>query len=215
MNQKSNKINTENLIETLIELNTLKELPRTGWILRGIPKSECESIAEHTASLTWLVLMTTPLLEKEYKEQNKLQKIDGRKILEMALIHDIPEVRIGDIDRQGSISFGPGFKQMKKKGENLIFETLLSEISKETENHLIEIWNELRRKETIEARFVNELDHIDAAIQALTYIDRFSYYEKLQTFFVSLKSMKDSEFEVIRCLIDDIEKILEKKIKEH
>ncbi|MHA1917481.1 MAG: HD domain-containing protein [Candidatus Ranarchaeia archaeon] len=209
---KNNEINTENLIETLIELNTLKELPRTGWILRGIPKSECESIAEHTASLMWLALMAIPLLEKEY-ENNKIIKIDGRKILEMTLIHDIPEVRIGDIDRQGAISFGPEFKKMKKKGENLIFETLVSEISPTTENHLIEVWNEYRKKETLESRFVDQLDHIDAAIQALTYIDRLGYYEKLQTFFISLRSLKDSEFRIIRSLIKDIEEILKKKGK--
>ena len=44
---------------------SLKEIPRIGWIIRGVPLTQAETIAEHSASLLWLAVTTLPLLRKK------------------------------------------------------------------------------------------------------------------------------------------------------
>jgi putative hydrolase of HD superfamily len=204
----------ENLIETLNELNTLKELPRIGWIIRGIPQTQAESIAEHSASLLWLAVTTLPLLEEDIKNNPSLgtnQGVDVRKILEMVAVHDLPEVKTGDIDKQGAINFGPTFSQIKHKGETQSFKNIISNFSKPIYDRLHLVWKEYQKGESLEAKYVHQLDRIDAAIQALTYIDMGHQTTKLETFFLSLESLKESEFKVIREITKSLEESIEKR----
>jgi putative hydrolase of HD superfamily len=170
MSDEITKQKFENLIETLNELNTLKEIPRIGWIIRGIPLTQAETIAEHTASLLWLAVTTLPLLETEVKNNKDLKlnndrNIDVRKILEMVAIHDLPEVKIGDIDKQGAVNFGPAFSKLKHQGETKSFESLLADLSKPIQDRLYSVWQEYQKAESLEAKFVHQLDRIDATIQ--------------------------------------------------
>ncbi|MHA2407015.1 MAG: HD domain-containing protein [Candidatus Ranarchaeia archaeon] len=215
MSEDKDKQKFENLIETLNELNTLKEIPRIGWIIRGVPLTQAETIAEHSASLLWLAVTTLPLLEDDIKKNkdpilsNRI--IDARKILEMVAIHDLPEVKTGDIDKQGAINFGPAFSKLKHQGETQCFENLTSDLSKSIYDRLFCVWEEYQKAESLEAKFVHQLDRIDASIQALTYIDMGHQTEKLETFFLSLESLKKSEFKVIREITSSLEEIIEKR----
>jgi len=47
-------VEQDHLIALLIEATVLKRLPRTGWLLRGVPAAE--SIADHSFGTAFVVL---------------------------------------------------------------------------------------------------------------------------------------------------------------
>ena len=70
----------------LLEALSLKNLPRTGWILRGAPR---ESVAEHTYGVAMIALVLSRM--------EKLPPKDEHALLRLALLHDLHEARIGDL----------------------------------------------------------------------------------------------------------------------
>jgi putative hydrolase of HD superfamily len=79
----------ERILATLDALDPLGDLPRTGWLLRGI--QPCETIAAHTASVALLTAMLIDACRAAGME------VDGEAALRMALVHDAPEARLGDV----------------------------------------------------------------------------------------------------------------------
>jgi putative hydrolases of HD superfamily len=70
----------------LLEALSLKNLPRTGWVLRGAPR---ESVAEHTHGTAVIALMLSRM--------EKLGAADEAALVRIALLHDLHEARIGDL----------------------------------------------------------------------------------------------------------------------
>src|SRR3954452_699321 len=73
------------LVRFLHHIERLKTAPRTGWIDRGVPPGEAESIADHsfrTALLAWMA--AEPALDRD-------------RVLKLALVHDLAEAITGDI----------------------------------------------------------------------------------------------------------------------
>jgi 5'-deoxynucleotidase YfbR-like HD superfamily hydrolase len=79
----------DTILDTLDALDPLGDLPRTGWLLRGI--SPCESIAAHSLHVALLVAMLVDACRAEGLT------VDGEAALRMALVHDAPEARLGDV----------------------------------------------------------------------------------------------------------------------
>ena len=78
------------MLSTLIELQRLKRLDRTGWTLRGLPNGT-ESVAAHSFGVcTAAMLLADELLAQGVS-------VDVEKVLRMALLHDWAEVRVGDM----------------------------------------------------------------------------------------------------------------------
>ncbi len=101
----------------LSKVTCLKNVPRTGWLLRGIPPSIAEDVAEHTFEV---MLITYILCRKLIK--NSIN-IDLGKALTIALFHDVPEVLMGDIvkwakDRIGDLKERMEIEALKELGFN-------------------------------------------------------------------------------------------------
>jgi putative hydrolases of HD superfamily len=77
------------ILATLDALDPLGDLPRTGWVVRGVVP--CESIAAHTTAVALLVAMIVDALRADGTA------IDGERALRMALVHDAPEAKTGDV----------------------------------------------------------------------------------------------------------------------
>jgi 5'-deoxynucleotidase YfbR-like HD superfamily hydrolase len=75
----------DSLIEMLLEVQQLDRVPRLGFSLRGVPNPE--SVTEHSWHLAFLVWSLAP----------KIPGLDAAKALEIALIHDLAELRLGDL----------------------------------------------------------------------------------------------------------------------
>lgn len=73
------------IADFLFEANMLKELPRSGYAFLGSGK---ESIAEHSF-MTAMICFALSRIEPG---------LDTEKLVTMALIHDLPEARTGDLN---------------------------------------------------------------------------------------------------------------------
>jgi len=87
------------MLATLIELQRLKRLERTGWTLRGLPNGT-ESVASHSFG----VCVTAMLLADDIRTRGL--EVDCERVLRMALLHDWAETRVGDMPRTATNYFG-------------------------------------------------------------------------------------------------------------
>ena len=91
----------KDIIELLHMIGKLKELKRTGWVLRKVPNPE--SVADHTFRVLIMALLLADKLN-----------LDKNKCVQMALIHDISESITGDITPRDKISKEEKHKLEKK-----------------------------------------------------------------------------------------------------
>src|SRR5258705_12210705 len=106
------------MLTTLIELQRLKRLDRTGWTLRGLPNGT-ESVAAHSFG----VGVTAMLQADELLCQGVA--INVEKILRIALLHDWAEVRVGDMPRTAVVYFG---SDVKKRAESAAFANIINTV---------------------------------------------------------------------------------------
>ena len=77
----------------------------------------------------------------------------------LSLVHDVPEVRVGDITPHDGIS------SSEKKRLELHAATSLFR----NQGELFDLWREYEDAQTAEALFVKECDKLDMALQAIQY----------------------------------------------
>ncbi|HEY0728834.1 MAG TPA: HD domain-containing protein, partial [Pyrinomonadaceae bacterium] len=105
------------MLSTLIELQRLKGLDRTGWTLRGFPNGT-ESVAAHSFGVS----VTAMLLADELIAQGVAVNVE--KILRISLLHDWAEARIGDMPRTATMYFG---SEVRKQAETAAFRDLTND----------------------------------------------------------------------------------------
>ena len=126
--------------DNLLEMLELKQLPRTGWVRSGVHNPE--SVASHSWGMAILALKLAP------------KKLDLAKVLSMCLVHDLPEVRVGDLTPHDDIS---------DKAENE--HNAMSNIAPQW----LELFEEYEACESEESRFVKQIDKLDMGLQAILY----------------------------------------------
>ena len=85
-------MDTDQLIALFLETLTLKRMPRTGWLTRGVP--HVESVADHSFGVAFVALALCDALQAA---ADPPQALDREKTLTMALLHDLAEVRLTDL----------------------------------------------------------------------------------------------------------------------
>jgi putative hydrolase of HD superfamily len=144
------------MLSTLIELERLKRLDRTGWVLRGFPNGT-ESVAAHSFGVS----VTAMLLADELLRQGV--RVDVEKVLRLALLHDWAEARVGDMPRTATMYFG---KEARKQAETAAFHDLTAAIDQH-EGRYASLYHEYEERNTLEARLVKAADVIDLLVEAL------------------------------------------------
>ena len=142
------------MLSTLIELQRLKRLDRTGWILRGLPNGT-ESVASHSFGVS----VTAMLLADKFIAQGIV--INVEKVLRIALLHDWAEVRVGDMPRTATSYFGA---EARKQAETAAFSDIVSELD---DGEYASLYNDYERRESLEARLVKAADVLDLLVQVL------------------------------------------------
>jgi putative hydrolases of HD superfamily len=143
------------MLSTLIELQRLKRLDRTGWILRGLPNGT-ESVASHSFGVS----VTAMLLADKIVAQGVV--VDLEKILRIALLHDWAEVRVGDMPRTATLYFG---SEARKRAETAAFVDVVKPV--DAKGTYASLYHDYERRESIEARLVKAADVLDLLIQVL------------------------------------------------
>jgi putative hydrolases of HD superfamily len=144
------------MLATLIELQRLKRLDRTGWTLRGLANGT-ESVAAHSFG----VGVTAMLLADEIRARGA--DVDLEKILRMALLHDWSETRVGDMPKTAVTYFG---SQARKKAEIAAFADVVEEAGAGKERYRA-LYEEYEARESLESQIVKAADVIDLLVQAL------------------------------------------------
>ena len=166
------------LVALFRTLERLKRTPRTGWLDRGVPAPEVESVADHsllTALIAWLAALDDPAL-------------DADRVLKLAVIHDMAEAIVGDrppyephevparedIDALRAF-FGvrhlrtPENASRKRQDEAAAARHLLGLMPDSAATEIHGLWEEYEAQATPEARFVKQVDRLEAYLQSLTY----------------------------------------------
>lgn len=137
----------ERVLDVLLEATALKALPRAGWVRTGVPAPE--TVASHSWGVAWLVLVLLP------------DGMDRARALTYAVLHDLPEVRTGDIMPSDPVT--PSEKAAREHAAMAALAAPLDPRGIEL------IWNAYESQEDAEARFVRQLDRVDMALQALRH----------------------------------------------
>ena len=77
---------TRALVDFLFEVGMLKRTPRSGWPFLGAGQ---ESVADHSFRVAMIAMVLSRLEDGG---------IDADRVLRMALVHDLPEARTGDLN---------------------------------------------------------------------------------------------------------------------
>jgi len=121
----------------------LKDVLRQGWVNAGVESPE--SVAAHSWGMAVLALKLCP------------DDLDLEHVLKLCLVHDLPEVVVGDLTPQDDVS-------TKSADERAAMEQLAPE--------WVSLFDEYEQQATPEAVFVKSLDKLDMALQAKVYMTR-------------------------------------------
>lgn len=132
------------LLEALNVAERLKDTTRHCYTKNG----RHESVAEHS----WMMTLMAFFMKDEFPE------VDMDKVIKMCIIHDLGEAFTGDI---------PAFDKTAKN-EQAEEELLYSWVNTLPENYaaeMIALYNEMAKRETIEAKIYKAIDSLEALIQ--------------------------------------------------
>lgn len=139
--------NIRELLKIIHLAEVLKREKRHSWL----SNHDQESVAEHSWRLALMVLLVAPKLKKS---------INLEKALIMAIIHDLPEIKVGD---------QPDFEVCSKESLKQKFfqeKAAMQEIAEKLDRlDLLELWVEFEERKSDEARLVRALDQLEGQIQ--------------------------------------------------
>ena len=107
-----------------------------------------ESVAEHS----WRISLMAMLLTKEFPEA------DMDKVIRMCLIHDLGEAFTGDI---------PTFEKTEEneRTEEQLLREWVAALPKMCRDEMTALYDEMERRESLEARIYKAIDNLEAVIQ--------------------------------------------------
>lgn len=139
-------------LKSQLQTMQLKRLYRQGWLKRGVPETECESVADHSFSVALLSLLAP----------DPGFPVDRTKAALLALIHELGEVYAGDITPVDGVS-----PDEKARRERASVERVLEGVPDAAS--LQSLWEEFEEGKSPEARFVRQLDRLEMGLQAAVY----------------------------------------------
>lgn len=176
----------QTLLDLLLETQALDRVARLGFALRGVDQPE--SIAEHSWHVSFLVFALAP----------SIAGIDVRRALELALVHDVAEVRLGDLPRTAARYLRAG---AKKEAERAALVEILAPLGARGQA-LVE---EYETGATPEARLVKGCDKLQLMVKVAVY-QRWGTGGGLAEFWSEPSNFEDGGFAEIRELFEELKR---------
>lgn len=149
------EIARDELFDLALRALDLKDLRRTGWLLKRV--DDPESVADHSWGTALLCLLFA-----------RLARVDPGQAVGMALVHDLAEVQVGDIPWRADDSDRTVSVAEKSRLEHEAIDELLPASG----SHLRWLWLRYEEGEGEAAMFVRDMNLIDMCLQALHYLER-------------------------------------------
>jgi putative hydrolase of HD superfamily len=146
---------TEAFLRSFIRMMDLKGLYRQGWLKRGVPENRAESVADHSFGTALLAL----LLAERLKASPEFLGLKSHRCIEMALVHELGEVYVGDITPVDGVS-----REEKYIREREAFIKVVEDLP--NRDWLLELWEDFEAGRSPEARFIRQLDRLEMGLQA-------------------------------------------------
>jgi putative hydrolase of HD superfamily len=144
-------MNERSLVEILIWVGCLKRLKRAGWVQHGI--EDGESVSEHSFHTALIAMIIS---------DNMDLRVDKVKLCRMALIHDLPEVVVGDVTPRDVIPRAERELRELKAIQDLFR-------GDHCGGEYARLLIEYHQQETREAKVLRAIDKLEMAIQAYIY----------------------------------------------
>ncbi len=145
----------KNLLQFYLLATELKDKIRSGWKVWSIDRERIESVAEHIYGVCILAIA----IDSQFELQ-----VDLHKIVMMLVLHEVEEIRIGDLtpfDKQTQ-------EERRALGKQAVEEVLNSLDKKVQYMELIEEFEEMKTKESL---FAKMCDKLEADIQSKIYCE--------------------------------------------
>lgn len=138
----------ERVRDSLLKAWQLKDLLRSGWVRAGVEQPE--SVAAHSWGVAFLVMTLAP------------KSLDKSRALQIALVHDLAEVVVGDIMPCQHIP-----EAVKHVQESQALSVLTAQLPQG--ELLQQLFAEYQQALSPESKFVHACDKLDMALQAQLY----------------------------------------------
>lgn len=159
------------VINFLHDAGKLKDLKRIGWLMRKI--KDPESVADHSYRVALMVVIF-----------GKKFKVNQEKALKMALLHDLPEAECGDIASRLKESDQLYSNQEKVELERKALKKMVKDLKdKSLAKELVDLWEEMEKGESKEAKLVKQLDKLECVLQTFEYEKQGRNGMNLQEFY--------------------------------
>ena len=142
------------IVNLLLNGIRLKQIPRSGWLQRGVPHAE--NVAAHSYGVCLTALALVEAIDQPFAVA---------RVMAMAVLHDLPESLTTDIP-------SPVKRFMRDPNAKTNMErAALAEITDDVPfgGSWRDLWEEYDAEESAEAKLVHDADKIDMFLQAITY----------------------------------------------
>ena len=134
------------------EIGKLKNVPRSGWLMRGVRNPE--SVSDHCFRVAFISMVIGDFFREELK-------LDVEKLLKIALIHDVGEIILGDINFKGKKALG--FEHVSVKEREIV-----EEFFKFNEDYY-KLFLEYEERSSVEGKIVRAADKFEMMLQVHEY----------------------------------------------
>jgi 5'-deoxynucleotidase YfbR-like HD superfamily hydrolase len=171
------------LLDLLLETQLLDRIPRSGYVLRGVV--DPESVTEHSWHVLFLV----------WAVGGRIPEIDLERAVEIALVHDLAELRVGDLPRTAAHYFPEG---AKKAAEAAAMADVLAPLPARARA----LYQEYQDGKTAEARLVKACDKLQLMLKVSVY-ERWGI-GALAEFWENPDNFPDPVFPVVSELFEEL-----------
>jgi putative hydrolase of HD superfamily len=137
----------------LEKIANLKYVVRSGWVIRGVPNSVAETVAAHTFEVMLISMYLADGLRRGCAD------VDVEKVMKMSLLHDVPEVMVGDV-----------VKLVKARAPELFTKIELEVAQQLNLSSYVDLLDDLSKGLTLEARIVKLSDVLATYLQGIRYL---------------------------------------------
>lgn len=175
----------------------LYNVPRQGWLDRGVNPEKVENVGQHTEALA-------DLFEQLIEKIDPEKRLDRVKMMRLIQIHDWPESIAGDQVAYNNDPQKRAELQKKKEADELKAMQEICNRFGEKGKIFMDLWLEYEHGSTPEAKIIKQLDKVQFFIKAYEYE---SLGENIDTFALIQNEKERGRItnSVLKKFLDDIE----------